>query len=162
MEKMPHPTDSHVWHHAPGRILLSQASGKLFQPLTAIWNVGPQLRRILQIENASSGYHTTWQDGISNITSLQPGPAVYPLKWGLVERVDGNPAKLPKCGLGAYSWCDRRVTFVHCALTSSIPSLSRFSVVGRQRLENELDLVQHWQPMILAGVVATHNAAVTQ
>jgi hypothetical protein len=33
MEKMPHSVDGHVWHQAPGRTLLPQASGELFQPL---------------------------------------------------------------------------------------------------------------------------------
>jgi hypothetical protein len=35
-------------------------------------------------------------------------------------------------------------------------------LVGRQGLENEFALVQHWQPMVLAGAVAANNAAVTQ
>jgi len=35
-------------------------------------------------------------------------------------------------------------------------------LVGRQCLENELDFVQHWQLLILAGIVATNNAAVAQ
>jgi hypothetical protein len=41
MEKMLHSANGHVWHHVPGRILLPQACGELFQPLTAIWDVDP-------------------------------------------------------------------------------------------------------------------------
>jgi hypothetical protein len=73
MEKMPHPesmaTSGIIPRGTPGRTLLRQASGELFQPLTATWNVGPHFRRIVQFENALSGCHNTAGRDL-NVTSL--------------------------------------------------------------------------------------------
>jgi hypothetical protein len=41
-------------------------------------------------------------------------------------------------------------------------SLARVDVVGGQCKENGLSFVHHWQPVIVAGVVATNNAATTR
>jgi hypothetical protein len=52
--------------------------------------------------------------------------------------------------------------FGHGALPSSMLPLAGFIVVNRKFLERLLaGLGHHWQSMILAGVVATHIAAVT-
>jgi hypothetical protein len=72
-----------------------------------------------------------------------------------------NAAKLPEC-LRCLLAVRPTYRFAHYALLSSISSLARFNVVGRQREESGLSPVHHWQPMIVAGVVATNNAATTR
>ena len=75
--------------------------------------------------------------------------------------MDYNAAKLPEC-LRCLLAVRPTYRFAHYALLSSISSLARFNVVGRQREESGLSPGHHWQPIIVAGVVATNNAGHTE
>jgi hypothetical protein len=63
-----------------------------------------------------------------------------PLKYGLRDYVDYNAVKLPKY-LRSLLGVRSPYHFAYYTLPSSIPSLTRFSVVSRQFPENGLDFV---------------------
>jgi hypothetical protein len=106
-----------------------------------------------------AGGRTPPQDGILMSYRSSLGAAARPLKCGL----GAWTTVLQSClnVLGAYSWCDRRATSLtafYCF--DAIPCWSQCGWAGNT-WRICWAFLHHWLPMILAGVVATSNCAVT-